>query len=153
MRGEVGPAQQDDLAELMRAARRSGGLPIVVGHHRPIDVPAEDTPPAYRALGWLVDDDMNLIDAEEVLGIVGEEAGGLLLCGHWHILGEEEYYEGASGVRVFTQGRSGGMDQDDGEIFYSYDLIDVKGRHVRRRTMEYALEDIDAEVFDDEDEE
>ena len=151
MQGSVNAAQLEDLANLLRTGIRRGGFPIVVGHHRPIDVPAEDTPWHYQLFSWVADEDMNLADADELLGVVGEEGCNLLLCGHWHVLGEEEHYETASGVRVFTQGRSGGMDADDDVgTFYSYDLIDVKDGHVRRRTVEYAIEDLDAEVFGDE---
>lgn len=148
-RGEVGSVQQEDIVELLRRARGRGAEPIVVGHHRPIDVPNEDLSFGHRFVGFF-GHDLNLTDSEELLGIMREEGSDLMLCGHWHVLAEEEYYERVSGVRVFTQGRSGGMDQADeeGSVTYSYDLLDIKNGSVRRTTIEHALEDIDAEVFE-----
>lgn len=145
MRGEVGKAQLQDLAELVGKSVRGGRLPIVVAHHRPIDVHASDVPEEYQLMYEYLDEDMNLLDAEDVLGTVAEAGGDLVLCGHWHVLGE--YYERSSGVLVRTQGRSGAMDADaESGTVYSYDLLDVRRGRVRSRTIEHAIEDIDVEL-------
>lgn len=151
-RGEVGRAQREDIVELLRCARGYSDVPIVVGHHRPIDVPNEDLSFGHRFVGFF-GHDLNLADSAELLGTMHEEGSDLMLCGHWHVLDQEEYYERVSGVRVFTQGRSGGMDQaeDGGGVTYSYDLLDVRDGSVQRRTIDHALEDIDAEVFGNKD--
>jgi hypothetical protein len=45
------------------------------------------------------------------------------------------------------------MDADeDADPTYSYDLVTIKGTRVTRRTVEYALEEIDGELFDDDEE-
>lgn len=145
-RGEVAPEELESLDRLLKAARRRRATPIVVGHHRPIDVPSSELPTWYRVLDVL-GEDMNLANREDLLGVMRERGCDVILCGHWHVLGDEEYDDEDSGVRVITQGRSGGMDQDAGEMAYSYDRITIQGASSPRRTTRAVLlEDIDARL-------
>ncbi len=146
--GLAGATQIERVEKLVRWAADHHLTPVVVAHHRPIDIDVSDTPWHYRLWSKFTRDSMNLIDGRALLGAIGEGGGDLILCGHWHVLDDEEHYERSSGVRVHTQGRSGGMDQaDEGDgIYYSYDLLDIGTSSVRRRTIEFEIDEIDCRI-------
>jgi predicted phosphodiesterase len=132
-RGVVGKSQLKDVAHLIRAARKSKKFPIVVGHHRPIAVDLEDTPAIYQLHAKVMREDMNLIDGEKLLATIKSAGCDLYLCGHWHVMPMYEHYAKEDGVRVWTQGRSGAVDQKRNPR-RSYDLVTIYRGRVSRRT-------------------
>lgn len=150
--GYIGSSQLKDLSHLLDIARRKKRFPVVVGHHRPIDVASDDMPRLYQLHGWLLGEDMNLKNSDSLLKVLAQSGCSLYLCGHWHVLPDDEYYQRRDGVRVWTQGRAGAVDQDEtmGDLRYSYDLISVSGGKVRRSTIEFSRDEIDDDIWPSE---
>jgi len=133
-RGHVGKFQLNDIAHLVRAARDANCIPIVVGHHSPIYVHPSQTPWYYNIKARITGDDMNLTDGEDLVWTLKRAGCDLYLCGHWHRLPINEYYTAERGVRIWTQGRSGAMDQERAPFKYSYDLLSIRDGRVNRQT-------------------
>jgi hypothetical protein len=74
-----------------------------------------------------------MIDGEDLVSTLKQAGCSLYLCGHWHVMGRDHYVT-RQGVRIWTQGRSGALDQDGPPFRHSYDLIRIQAGRVHRET-------------------